>query len=131
MFKNIFGKGKAKPEKKEVKSKINWIPLTSLAEIKKIKEDSKDKHIGIFKHSTRCVISTTTLKRFQGNFPEGLDITMYYIDLLNNREVSAEVGYEFQVIHQSPQLLIIKDGRAISHASHYDIAEMDLNQVVK
>lgn len=132
MFKNIFGKNKEETEKKEeFKSNINWIPLTSIEEINKIKEASKSEHIGVFKHSTRCSISKTVLKRFEENFPEHLNITMYYIDLLNYREVSSEIGFAFQVIHQSPQFLLIRDENAIADASHYDILDINFNSLIK
>ena len=132
MFKNIFGKNKDKSEQKEeIVSKINWKPLTSIEEINKIKAASKNEYIGVFKHSTRCSISRTVLKRFEDSFPESLNITMYYIDLLNYREVSSEIGLAFQVIHQSPQFLLIRDENAIAHASHYDILDINFNNLVK
>lgn len=126
MFGKLFGN---KEEKKEVvKSKINWVLLESVAQIDEVISKSQNELVGVFKHSTRCSISRTTLKRFEQNFPENANITMYYIDLLNFREVSNEVGIRFQVIHQSPQLLVIDKGNAIRHASHYDILELSLER---
>lgn len=127
LLKSIFGSKTAKKEDQE--SFINWIPLTSLEQIKQIKIQSKNEPIAIFKHSTRCGISSMVIKRFVSSFDEGLkDFKVYYLDLLNYREVSNEIGYEFQVLHQSPQLLVIKNGEAIAHASHYDIAQIDLRK---
>lgn len=132
MFKNIFGSNKEKSEKKEViNPTINWVPLTSVDEINKIKEESKKNYIGVFKHSTRCSISRSVLKRFEADFPQDLNVTMYYIDLLNYREVSGEIGLAFEVIHQSPQFLLIRDEKAIADASHYDILEINFNNLVK
>ena len=128
MFNKLFGKSNEnKTKKEEVNPNINWIPLTSLEQIEKIAKDSKNKPVGIFKHSTRCSISTNVAKRFEKSFPKDANITMYFIDLLNYREVSQEVGFKFQVVHQSPQFLLIDNGKAIKHASHYDILGLDLS----
>jgi bacillithiol system protein YtxJ len=67
------------------------------------------------------------IQRFESSFDQSLkDFKVYYLDLLNYRELSNEIGYKFQVIHQSPQLLIIKRGEAVAYASHYDITNIDL-----
>ncbi|WP_440066741.1 bacillithiol system redox-active protein YtxJ [Tenacibaculum discolor] len=119
--------GRKNRNKKEEESFINWIPLTSLDQIKEIKELSKNEPVAIFKHSTRCGISSMVIKRFVNSFDEELkDFKVYYLDLLSYREISNEIGYTFQVLHQSPQLLVVKKGEVISHASHYDIAHINL-----
>lgn len=125
IFNKVFSNNKE--NKKEEKSIINWIPLTSLEQILEIKEQSKQETIAIFKHSTRCGISSMVLKQFESSFDENLStLKVYYLDLLNYRSISDEVGYSFQVQHQSPQLLVIKNGIAIAYASHYDITQVDL-----
>lgn len=135
LLKKIFGNTNAKEitteVKTEEKSSINWIPLNAIEEINQLKEMSKTQYVGVFKHSTRCVISKTVLKRFEESFPDDLNIAMYYIDLLNYREVSSEIGTAFEVLHQSPQFVLIRDEKAISHASHYDILEMEFSDLIK
>ena len=127
IFNSIFG-NKEQEEKKE-ESFINWIPLTSLEQLKKIKEQSKNEAVAIFKHSTRCGISSMVIKRFVSGFDESLkDFKVYYLDLLSYREISDEIGYEFQVLHQSPQLLVVKNSTVVAHASHYEIARIDLRE---
>ncbi|CAM1356285.1 bacillithiol system redox-active protein YtxJ [Tenacibaculum ascidiaceicola] len=119
--------GRKNRNKNEEESFINWIPLTSLDQIKEIKELSKNEPVAIFKHSTRCGISSMVIKRFVNSFDEELkDFKVYYLDLLSYRDISNEIGYTFQVLHQSPQLLVVKKGEVISHASHYDIAHINL-----
>ena len=54
----------------------------------------------------------------------------FYQDLLNYRNISDEVGYNFQVMHQSPQLLVIKNGVSVFDASHYDITQTDLSRFI-
>jgi len=136
MFKNIFGKkeGKIQEDKtqsEEVnKSKVSWIPLTSVDQIAELKAISKNNHVAVFKHSTRCIISRTVLQRFEEEFPEGLEVQLYYIDLLNYRDVSLAIADEFLVVHQSPQLVVIKDEKVVTHASHHDITQINLEEVI-
>ncbi len=132
IFGNMFKKTE-KEDKKEQKSNVNWIPLRSIEQIKEIKEKSKTKPAAIFKHSTRCAISRSVIKNFDSNFPESVSdkIDVYYLDLLNFRDVSNEVGYAFQVLHQSPQLMLVSRGEAVVHASHYDITRIDLEKIIK
>ncbi|WKD86707.1 hypothetical protein KCTC32516_02083 [Polaribacter huanghezhanensis] len=124
LFKNIF-KSTSDEDKKE-QSNVNWIPLTSLDQLAEIKNQSKTETVLIFKHSTRCGISRMVIKQFEKKFAtSGKKMPLYYLDLLNYRALSDEVGYAFQVLHQSPQMLVIKDGVLVGHASHYDILELD------
>ena len=89
---------------------VNWIPFNSLDQMKTIKELSKSETILIFKHSTRCGISKIVKKRFEKLFDNSMStIKVYYLDLLNYRDISNEVGLSFNVQHQSPQLLIIRN----------------------
>ncbi|SFD05082.1 bacillithiol system redox-active protein YtxJ [Algibacter pectinivorans] len=127
MFGKIFGSSKAPKEEKV----LPWIALSELAQLDAISEKSKTKTQVVFKHSTRCGISRMVMKQFVDAY--GLtenDLDLYYLDLLNYREVSNEVGYKFQVLHQSPQILIIKNGVTVAHASHSAISDLDLGTFV-
>ena len=127
VFSTIFG-GKNEKEVQE-ESFIKWIPLTSTAQLEEIKKQSENEAVAVFKHSTRCGISSMVIKRFANSFDEDLkDFKIYYLDLLSYREVSDELGYIFQVLHESPQLLVVKKGAVVAHASHYDIAQIDLRK---
>lgn len=108
-------------------SNVQWIPLTSVDQLEEVKKSSKNAAVAIFKHSTRCGISRMVFKQFEKSFTEEMKgIKVYYIDLLNYREVSAEVGYVFQVLHESPQLVVVKNEVTVAYASHYDILQIDL-----
>ena len=109
---------------------LPWIPLTSIDQLSDIEQKSKDKTQTIFKHSTRCGISRMVMNQFVDAFDIDANIDLYYLDLLNYREVSNETGYKFQVLHESPQLLIIKNGVVVTHASHGAINEVDLSKFV-
>ncbi len=128
ILKNIFGGKDGEAKKEEKKTFLNWIPLRTVEQLNTIKQQSKKESILIFKHSTRCGISSMVIKRFEALFTEKhQNLKVYYLDLLNYRDLSAEVGYTFQVMHQSPQLIIVKNGVTVYHASHYDISLTDLS----
>ncbi|MDN3493982.1 bacillithiol system redox-active protein YtxJ [Winogradskyella bathintestinalis] len=123
MFKKIFGSSEPKKEKI-----LPWQALTDISQLDAIVEASNTKTQLIFKHSTRCGISSMVMKQFVSAYDLDSHIDLYYLDLLSYRDVSNEVGYKFQVMHQSPQLLIIKNGLVVAHESHGAINELDLEQ---
>jgi len=130
IFNNIFG-GKEGNGKEEKTSFLHWIPLTSIAQLEEIKKESITQSVLIFKHSTRCGISNMVIKQFEKLFTEEHQkLKVYYLDLLNHRDISAEIGAVFQVMHQSPQLLIIKNEVSVYDASHQDIIETDLTRFI-
>ena len=105
-LKNIFGD---KTSKEVEETYLSWTSLAFVEEIDTIKEISKNQSVLIFKHSTRCGISRMVIKQFESLFnEENKQLKVYYLDLLNFREVSSKLSEDFQVIHESPQLLVIK-----------------------
>ena len=119
-----------KDENKTVKEEkvMPWIALNDKAQFAKIKEASKTKPQVIFKHSTRCGISSMVLRQFESSYSFEDQVGLYYIDLLNFRDVSQEAASQFQVMHQSPQMLIVKNGVVVHHASHHDIFAQSIGQ---
>tara|TARA_B110000971_G_C19912330_1_gene455140 strand:- start:131 stop:526 length:396 start_codon:yes stop_codon:yes gene_type:complete len=129
MWMGLFNKILGSKVKEEKETNVNWIPLNSLEQIKTIKELSKSETILVFKHSTRCGISGMVIKRFENLFDSSMNnIKVYYLDLLNFRAISDEVGYSFQAQHQSPQLLIIRNEVAVLNVSHYDITTVNIQK---
>lgn len=126
LFKNIFGSS----EDESATSKIGWNPLTDLGQLNEIVDFSNEKVVLIFKHSTRCSISRFALKQFENEFDLEDKITPYFLDLLNHRDISNEIAVRFGVEHQSPQLILIKNGKAIFSASHSDIDAKFLERFV-
>jgi len=123
LFKNIFGSSEPKEEKI-----LPWQALTDVSQLSEIEKRSQTKTQVVFKHSTRCGISSMVMKQFVSAYNLDSNIDLYYLDLLSYRDVSNEVGYKFQVMHESPQLLIIKNGTTVAHASHGGINEIDLQR---
>jgi len=127
-LKNIFG-DKTSKEVKE--TYLSWTPLISVEEINTIREISKIQAILIFKHSTSCGISRMVMKQFESLFnEENKHLKVYYLDLLNFREVSSKLSEVFQVIHQSPQLLVIKNGISVYDESHNEITGVNLSKYI-
>ncbi len=99
---------------------MNWIALNTDNQIELIREASFVKPQLIFKHSTTCSISKMAFSRFErAEAPDSIDF--YYLDLLSFRQISTAVAEAFQVHHESPQILLIKNGACIFDESHYGI----------
>jgi bacillithiol system protein YtxJ len=126
IFGSLFGNQNTKEERV-----LPWIALTSINQLEEIKERSKVRPQFIFKHSTTCGISRMVLGMFSRNYPFDENLAdLYFLDLHAHREVSNEVGIAFQVLHQSPQLLVIKNGATVFHTSHGAISEVDLERFI-
>jgi len=117
--------------KKVEETYLNWTPLNSVAEISTIIELSKTQSVLIFKHSTSCGISRMVVKQFESLFnEENKQLKVYYLDLLNFREVSSKISEVFQVVHQSPQLIVIKNGVSVYDESHYEITKVNFSKFI-
>ena len=104
---------------------MNWKNLSLSSELDKIKKDSFDSTQYIFKHSTRCSISRMVMSRFESTYSSD-SVSVYLLDLLSHRDLSDEIALTFQLIHESPQLLIIKNGECHAHSSHTAINQLNL-----
>lgn len=102
---------------------LHWKNLTSEAQLLEIIEESEIHPIAIFKHSTRCSISDAAKSRFERQWDElkAPNTSVYYLDLLSYRAVSNLIAEKFQIEHQSPQVILIKKGKSVYHASHLNI----------
>ena len=116
-FDKIF-KSETNGDKPE-KLSIPWIQLTQIETLEEIAEDSSNQSIAILKHSTSCGISRMVLRQFEQNYNLDPDtFKLYFLDLLSYRDISNKIATRFNVPHESPQLIVIKDGKAIYDASH-------------
>ncbi len=107
---------------------MNWIPLQTEDQVDEIKSKSEIKPQVIFKHSIRCSISSMAKSRLDRNEqPEGLDF--YYHDIINYRNLSNKIAKDFEVHHQSPQILIINDGHCVYNESHSGIIMDEIKSI--
>lgn len=106
---------------------MHWIDLTDELQLDKIKESSNQKAQLIFKHSTRCSISSMVKSRLERSLqPAGIDF--HFLDLIKHRHLSTKIAEEFAVYHESPQVLLIKNGECIYDESHSGI---DMNDILE
>ena len=127
LLNKLFGNsGEVKEEKV-----LPWIILNELQQLNHIENRSATKTQVIFKHSTRCGISRMVMNQFTDayQFTEK-DLDLYYLDLLSYREISNEIAAKFQVMHESPQVLVIKNGVAVARGSHGSINDIELRKFV-
>jgi len=108
---------------------MNWIALNDEQQLEKIKEESKQQPVVIFKHSTRCSISSMAKSRLDRE-QEPKNVLFYYLDLIQYRPISAKIAEVFQVPHESPQILIIKNGECVYDESHNGISMDDIAEQV-
>ncbi|MBF4505495.1 bacillithiol system redox-active protein YtxJ [Flavobacterium sp. JLP] len=102
-------------------NKVNWTELTDIHQLMEIETISNEKPVVIFKHSTRCSISRMALKQFEREFDLNNVVDAYFLDLIAYRDISNEIADRFNVYHESPQLILIKNGKAVYNVSHSDI----------
>jgi bacillithiol system protein YtxJ len=102
---------------------MNWVELKTEEQLDQIREESKNHPVLIFKHSRRCSISKAALDRLERNWKEDemTHLKPYFLDLVSFRETSDRIATQFDVEHESPQVLIINNGQSIYNQSHFNI----------
>lgn len=112
----LFSFGASKKEQN-----INWVKFTNEEQLKEFIQESNDHPVMFFKHSIRCSISSMALNRVESDW-DLEDVTPVYLDLINFRNLSNLLAETFEVEHQSPQVILVKDGKSIYNASHNQIS---------
>jgi bacillithiol system protein YtxJ len=102
---------------------MKWVKLKDTNQINEIREQSTLKTVLIFKHSTRCSISRTALDRLERNWndEEMKNVEPYFLDLISYRDISNQIATQFDIEHESPQLMLIKNSAVIYDSSHFEI----------
>lgn len=108
---------------------MNWTLLESADQLNTIKNNPG--YSLIFKHSTRCSISMMAKRRFELDWDElPQDMPLYFLDLIQHRDISNQIAQLFNVYHESPQLLLIKDGECVLDQSHGGISVEETLSVI-
>lgn len=120
---SLFGKFFGDSHSKDTSSSNGmWNDLTELKQLDTIVSESAQTPVLIFKHSTRCPVSRMALRNFEQEYDiEEGKLKAYYLDLLEHRDISNEIATRFGIYHQSPQVILIKDGKAVYDTSHHEI----------
>ena len=106
-----------------------WTPLTTVSQLEEVLASPSGKPKLFFKHSTRCSISAMALRSFEREWKENEDFELYFVDLIAYRDVSNAIAEKTDVTHQSPQVIVVKDGEVIHHASHHSIDAETIEQL--
>lgn len=111
---------------------MNWNKLNQASQIEEIKSVSEERPVLIFKHSTRCSISSMSLDRVRRNWKVGDDekVVVYFLDLIADRDISDLVASEFGVPHESPQVILIKNRTVVYDNSHYGISYPEIMSMI-
>ncbi|GHA37292.1 thioredoxin family protein [Salinimicrobium marinum] len=117
--------------KEEIKE-VPWHLITESEQLNEIEKESEKKTIAIFKHSTTCGISKMVLRNFESEFRTGKEednLKLYFLDLREYRGVSNEIAERFNVRHESPQLLVLKERKVVHHSSHHSIEAQKVKEL--
>ncbi len=112
---------------------MNTRDLLSIDDLDHAVSESSEKPVFLFKHSTRCPVSFKAQSRYMkfvedNNHDE--EVLFTQLDLIKYRDVSDEITKRFNVEHQSPQAILIKNEKAVWHASHHDINQDSLSEAL-
>lgn len=111
------------------KTPFPWVKLTSSEQLHELLNSSETKPVLLFKHSTRCSISSMALNRFENTMdPE--KATCVYLDLLEYRPLSNEIEVITKVQHQSPQAILISNHEVIYSETHNGISASDILKLI-
>jgi bacillithiol system protein YtxJ len=108
---------------------MEWNKITNISQLEDINTTSESEKIMIFKHSTRCSISSSALNRLERNWNNETDsvkIKPYYLDLIAHRDISNGIAKQWNIEHESPQVLVIENGKCTYHNSHMGIDYKEL-----
>ena len=111
LYKKIF--------QSKTSNQMKWKELNNINDLETALKASHEQPVALFKHSTRCSVSLMAKKSVERFWD--LDIDAYYLDLIAHRDVSNSIAEQLEIHHQSPQMILVKDGKAIYDASHGSI----------
>ena len=127
----LFNSDKSAESKNKDSDLNSWIDLKEMKQLDLLVENSRSKTQFIFKHSTRCGVSRMVLNQLRKEYSiDENSADIYYLDLISYRDISNEIANRFEVRHESPQLLVLRNGTVVSHNSHGSINDMELEKFV-
>jgi bacillithiol system protein YtxJ len=112
---------------------MDWKALESEEQLNQLEDESGVHPVLIFKHSTRCSISSTALNRIRqaGHGDLGADTVVYVLDLLAHRDISNMIASRYGIWHESPQAILLLHGKPVFNASHLSIIPSEIRQAAQ
>ena len=117
---NIFNRKNIKPRADEPGLKIDFIQEEQWQDLL---DQSMNESVFLFKHSTRCGVSSMVLNRFEKQMRER-NKNYYFLNILRNRDLSNWIADELNIRHESPQLIVLKETKVIAYDSHYNLLDI-------
>lgn len=95
-------------------------------------ERSRSRPVLVLKHSRTCPVSAMAWDSWQDflGTPEARGVETAYLVVQDDRPASDELARRLGVRHESPQAILIVDGRAVWHASHGRVRAPELARAV-
>lgn len=110
---------------------LPWKNLNTVGDLDAIRNESYQNAVVIFKHSTQCAISLMVKDRLEKSYEPIATETYYYLDLLKHRDVSNAVAEQLNVHHESPQIILVKNGEVVYDESHMQIYFSELKEQIQ
>jgi bacillithiol system protein YtxJ len=109
-----------------------WQELTTLEEWDRVRSDSAKRQIIVLKHSTRCPVSASALDEYEAYLADNPnpETDYYLVKVIESRPVSNKIADDLGVVHASPQMILVKDGKAVWNASHWSVTKKHMAAVL-
>ena len=104
----------------------NFSPVSDDAALEELLARSHERPVLLFKHSDSCPISARAYQQM-----EGVKTPVSIVIVQQSRDVSRAVEERTGVRHETPQALVLRNGRVVWNASHFDITADVVEQAVK
>ena len=101
---------------------IEWETVQNKDDFLQLENRYPDKWLLFFKHSTTCGLSSMALRQLQASWRPIDQLIPFKIHVQEHRHISNLIEHHFSILHESPQVLLIEQGKCIYHASHWQIS---------
>ena len=128
---SLLGNSPLRETRESSNLKIMVVQLRKERDLEQLLERSKTNPVLIFKHSTQCPISSHAYDEFTEFAEAAEDLTCGLVLVIEDRNVSDTIAERLNVRHESPQAIVVKDGRAAWHASHWSITAGSLSDALR
>jgi bacillithiol system protein YtxJ len=105
--------------------------LTSIEDLDRALDESRNRPVLIFKHSLSCPISARAFRQFESYLENGNPQVSHKLIIVQRaRDTSDKAAERLGLRHETPQAILVRDGREVWNASHHDITASSLAAAV-